>query len=190
MDHSARRTDRRLDDPVSIARRDPARLSDLRSRDWLYQPPDDALDRLTWLAAKTLDTPIALLTLVDRDRDFYASKFGPWPADGAREFAGSTFCQLTLTMDEPLLVDDALTSPILRDLDVVREGHIESFAGVPLKSTAGHHVGCFCVAHRAPRTWSDAAVAILSKLGEAALHELHRMTALRTAHSTAADRRS
>ena len=181
--------ERRSEESVSRARTDPGRLADLRSRGWLDRPTDAALDGLTRVAATALRAPIALLTLVDSDRDFYASAFGSWPPDGAREFAGTTFCQLTLTMSEPLAVVDALTSPVLRDLDVVRDGHIESFLGVPLISTAGHHVGCLCVANRAPHTWSPHESAVLVALGAAALLALQRKTELEAAQAAVEEER-
>ena len=115
---AARRGERPADrrTPAAVTR-DPARLAALRATRLLDSPAEHAFDRITKLAARVLNAPVALISLVDADRQFFKSSVGldePWHS--ARETPLShSFCRHTLQTREPLVVEDARSHPLVRD---------------------------------------------------------------------------
>src|SRR5918997_1608571 len=88
---------------------DPARLAALRDSALLDSPPDEAFDRLTRLVTKVLHVPVALVSLVADDHQYFKSCVGPpelW-ATGRRTALTHSFCQHVVASGEPLVVDDA-----------------------------------------------------------------------------------
>ena len=106
-------------DPIA----DPERLAALREVDLLDTPPEEAFDRLTCLAARLLDARVALIALVDRDRQFFKSCVGdvpePWRAQRETPLAFS-FCQHVVATGEPFLVEDARDHPLVQDSPLLR----------------------------------------------------------------------
>src|SRR5215212_3173672 len=96
---------------------DPSRLAALRDTKLLDSRATPAFDRLARLASRFLHTPVALVTLVDADRQFLKSCLGlPEPWASRRETPLShSFCQHVVARREPLLVSDAREHPELRD---------------------------------------------------------------------------
>src|SRR4051794_28228610 len=87
--------------------RDPGRLAALRATGLLDSPPEDACDRLTKPAARALTAPVALISLVDEDRQFFKSSVGldePWRSARQTPLSHS-FCRHTLHSREPLVVE-------------------------------------------------------------------------------------
>src|ERR671914_2989559 len=103
--------------PPGARLNDPRRLDALRTSGLLDTPSEEAFDRLTRLVTRLLDVPVALVTLVDGDRQFFKSCVGlpePWAARRETPLSHS-FCQYTVTTGEPLVIDDAREHPELRD---------------------------------------------------------------------------
>jgi GAF domain-containing protein len=171
---------------VAPAVTSPGRLAALRRLAVLDGPPHTTFDRLTRLAAELLETPIALLTLVDADRQFFLSSSGlPEPIHSARETAlDYSICQYAIGSRRPLIVSDARADPVLRGNRAVTELGVAAYAGVPLITGDGHAVGTLCVIDFVPRDWTDDRLAILARLAditmdEIRLHFLERVTARR-----------
>jgi signal transduction histidine kinase len=168
---------------------DPARLAALRETALLDSPAEGAFDRLTRLAARLLRAPIALVSLVDVDRQFFKSCVGlPTAVAAARETPLShSFCQHAVERAQPLIIEDARVSPLvfenlaLRDLDVV------AYAGIPLRTAEGFVLGSFCVIDHVPRRWSVDDVSTLSDLAAAVMTEIELRTALREAEAARAE---
>ena len=93
--------------------RNPDRLDALRALGLLDTPAEEAFDRLARLAARLLHTPVALVSLVDENRQFFKSCFGlPEPWASWRETPLShSFCQHVVTSNEPLVISDARIHP-------------------------------------------------------------------------------
>ena len=159
---------------------DPARLAALRRRalpDAVYS--EAAFDRLTRLASRALSAPIALVSLVEADRQVLAGRFGlpePW-ATWRHTPLSYSFCQYVVSSGEPLLVVDARTHPVLRDNRAVTELGVAAYAGVPLISSEGHVLGAFCGLDTRPRQWTADEVATLHDLAALAMAELDRRAA-------------
>src|SRR5687768_15756044 len=97
---------------------DDKRLQSLRLLRLLDSPADPAFDRLAELAATILDVPVALVTLVDADRQYFKSQIGlpePWLTTRQTPLSHS-FCQHTVALSpQPLVINDARTHPLVYD---------------------------------------------------------------------------
>ena len=136
--------------------RDPKRLAALRALGLLDTPAEAAFDRLAQLAARLLQAPIALVSLVDEDRQFFKSCLGlPEPWASWRETPLShSFCQHVVATRAPLIIGDARTHPEFRDNLAIRDLGAVAYLGIPLTLPNGHTVGSFCVLDSVPRTWT------------------------------------
>jgi GAF domain-containing protein len=140
----------------------------------LYRPPSDRFDRLTRLAANLLATPVALLTLVDSDREFFVSSFGlDDEARSTREApADRSLCGRVIATGRPVIVTDLQADPDLKDHPAVKEHNIRAFAAMPLVSSDRWPVGTLCVLDFVPRDWSDDQLANLDMLATICMDEI------------------
>jgi len=184
---------RRLPRPgrLSVARAvaDPDRLAALDAIALLDTPAEGAFDRLTRLASRLLRAPVALVSLVAGDRQFFKSCIGlaePWAS--ARETPLShSFCQHAVERREPLLIRDARDHPLVRDNPAIQDLGVIAYAGIPLAMADGHVLGSFCVIDHEPRRWTVDEVATLRDLAAAAVTELELRAALRLAEAARAE---
>ena len=170
--------------------RDPARLAALRESALLDSPPDEAFDRLTRLVTRLLHVPVALVSLVAEDHQYFKSTVGPpelW-ASGRRTALTHSFCQHVVATGEPLVVGDARRHPLVRDNLAVTELNVIAYAGVPLRTSAGFALGAFCAIDGRPRAWRDEEVGVLRDLAAAATSEMELLAAARRARSDAQER--
>ncbi len=154
--------------------RDPWRLVVLRSTGLLDQVREPSFDRLTRLTARVLKCPVALVSLVDIDRQFFTSSYG-LPQDWAerRETPLShSFCQYVVESACPLVVTDARVHPLLKNNAAVADLGVVAYLGVPLRATDGEVLGSFCVIDTKPRAWTDDDLEILNDLAESASTEI------------------
>jgi GAF domain-containing protein len=156
------------------------RLAALERTQLLDSPPEEPFDRLTRLASRLLRTPVALVSLVDRDRQFFKSAVGLQEPYSTRRETPLThsFCKHVVAMHEPLVIGDARKDPNYRDNPAVRELNIIAYAGVPL-TISGFALGAFCVIDNQPRAWSYEDVQTLKDLSECAMREIELNTRLR-----------
>lgn len=171
-----------LASPTIIA--DPARLAALRATGLLDSPPDAALDRLTRLTTRLLGVPVALVTLVDRDRQYFASAAGLTGelAERRETPLSHSFCQHVVAQARPLVVTDRREHPLLADLPQYPDQGIVAYAGMPLVTSDGRALGSFCAVDDVPRQWTEDELALLRDLAQAAMTEIelrHLTRALR-----------
>ena len=154
--------------------RDRDRLAALRRLVLLDTPATEAFDRLVRLAARVLECPIALLSLIDADRQFFKASFGlPEDLATARQTPLThSICQYAVAREDRLVVCDAMVEHWLDDNLAVREFGIRAYAGVPLMSTDGHAIGTLCVADFVPREWTAGQIANLEDLASATVREI------------------
>ncbi|MGA0605377.1 GAF domain-containing sensor histidine kinase [Phenylobacterium sp. VNQ135] len=128
---------------------EPARLQALREYGVLDTPPEAAFDRITELAAELFDAPIALVSLVDADRQWFKSAIGLPVSETPRAYA---FCDHTIRTDEVMVVPDATADDRFRDNPLVLDDPlIRFYAGAPLTLPSGLRIGSLCVIDRQPR---------------------------------------
>lgn len=151
------------------------RLASLRALQILDSSPDPRFDRLTGLASELLGVPIALVSLVDENRQWFKSKVGLEAQETPRDQA---FCAHAILGEDPLVVADATEDPRFQDNPMVQgDPKIRFYAGVPLHSASSHSIGTLCVIDHKPKELSDRELRILKDLAAIATDELelHRI---------------
>lgn len=164
------------------------RLAAVHRSGLLDTPEEEPFDRFTRLATRIFKTPVALVSIVDADRQFFKSAMGlaePWHSRRETPLSHS-FCKHAVAMEEPLVIADARKDPIYRDNPAVRDLKIVAYAGVPLM-VSGHALGAFCVIDHEPHPWSYDEVQVLRDLAGCVIHEIDLRTQLREAQARLRD---
>ena len=158
-----------------IPENDAARLADLRRHGLLDTGADPAFDDLATIAADVFEMPIALVSLVDRERQWLKSKVGLGVDETPR---APSFCGHTICGDAPLVVPDAWLDPRFHDNPlVVGQPGIRFYAGAPVVSAAGFALGTLCLIDTKPRAFGEAEVRRLTLLARQVSRQadLHRI---------------
>ncbi|MEM9166461.1 MAG: PAS domain-containing protein [Planctomycetota bacterium] len=139
-----------------------ARLEALRALRVLDTEPEEVFDEITALAADLMQTPVAVVSLVDSQRQWFKSCFGLDASETSRDHA---FCAHAILDTEPTLIEDASADPRTADNPLVTgEPGIRFYVGVPLRLSCGEVVGTLCVIGFEPRSADPAAVERLQGL--------------------------
>ncbi|GIE03782.1 PAS domain S-box protein [Paractinoplanes durhamensis] len=156
------------------------RLSVLRATSLLAAGQVPSLDRLTGLAARLVGARVAMVTLIDADRQKFVSACGLPPALDERRESPLTYsiCRYVVEDDAPLIVPDTGADERLRDNPAVTVLGAAAYTGFPLRAPDGHVLGSFCVIDDKVRDWTTDELATVSDLAAAAESEI----ALRLAH--------
>ncbi len=150
------------------------RLAALRTLNLLHTPAEPSFDRLTRLACRILQTPIASISLLDEDCEFLKSQVGfdePWASQRQLPLDYS-YGQHVVAASSPLVIGDARQHPLVSDNRLTLELGIAAFAGVPLALPDGVVIGCLGVFDRQPRGWSDDDLAALTDLATSVISEI------------------
>ena len=140
------------------------RIIDLRALEILDTPADERFDRITRIAQRLFDVPIALVSLVDEDRQWFKSRLGLDAAETPREVS---FCAHAILDDRILLVPDAKSDERFKDNPLVTgDPRIRFYAGAPIDSPSGSKVGTLCVIDRKPRDLTPEDLAALRDLAD------------------------
>jgi diguanylate cyclase (GGDEF)-like protein len=130
---------------------DDARVASLRAMTLLSTPREADLDRLTRLAGKLFGTEIALITLIDRDRQWFKSRVGLDLAETPRDIS---FCGHAIDSRDTFVVSDTAADSRFYDNPLVTGGpKIRFYAGEPLRNEAGFPVGTLCIMAKEPRAF-------------------------------------
>lgn len=147
-----------------------ARLAALRRYRILDTDPEQRFDDLTLLASHICGTPIALITLIDADRQWFKSRVGITVQETARNVA---FCNDAIRQPDLYVVPDATRDERYRSNPFVTgEPNIRFYAGAPLLTPDGHALGTLCVIDRRPRTLTPDQSAALEALRRQAQSQL------------------
>lgn len=139
------------------------RLAALRKLGLLDTPAEQRFDWLVEFASTQLDMPIAVVSLVDDQRQWFKARVGLQASETPRHIS---FCAHAIASDDIFIVEDARADARFADNPLVTGGpHIRFYAGAPLKAPDGHRVGTLCVIDTRPR--------------KLAAHELEALEALR-----------
>lgn len=147
-----------------------ARLETLARYQILDTAAEAAYDNLTQLAAQICGTPIALISLLDHDRQWFKSRVGLTVSETPRVIA---FCDHTILQPEPLVVQDALlderfaTNPL-----VTGDPNIRFYAGIPLTTPDHYRIGTLCVIDRVSRQLSSEQMQALQVLSHQVVNQL------------------
>ena len=169
--HANRRA--RIDD-VAKALAEPGRLAALHTSALLDSPREEPFDRLARLAARVVNAPVALVSAVDRDRQFFKSCLGlpePWNTQRQTPLSHS-FCQHVVAAREPVIVADARKDERLLDNLAIRDLGVIAYLGVPLITREGHAIGTLCVIDHQPRIWTNDEISLVKDVAAAVVTEI------------------
>jgi sigma-B regulation protein RsbU (phosphoserine phosphatase) len=153
-----------------IPKDDTERLTALHSLGLLDTPAEERFDRITRLLSLVLRVPMAYISLVDADRQWFKSSCGLTATETPRDVS---FCGHAILADEPMVIRDALEDERFADNPLVTaEPHIRFYAGHPLTGPGGYNVGTLCVADHRPRTLSELELETLREMARFVEREL------------------
>lgn len=154
-----------------------SRLAALRAQQLLDSMPEQMFDDIVRVASNVCGTPIALISLVDEDRQWFKAKVGLQASETPRDQA---FCaHAILEPDKPLVVPDATQDPRFAANPLVTGSpDIRLYAGAPIVSQSGHALGTVCVIDHQPRELTQQQIDSLQALSRQVSHliELRRVT--------------
>lgn len=159
---------------ATAATRDPERLEALNASGLLDAATSPSFDRHARLAAQVLNTPMAMIALVDTNRQFFVSSLGlpePWASQRESPLSHS-FCQFVIARRATLAVSDAREHELLRDSPAIRDIGVIAYAGIPLINADDHALGTLCVIDRQPRHWTTHQVSLLTDLAASVVTEI------------------
>lgn len=157
-------------DKPNIPAEESCRMETLRSLGILDTLPEERFDRLTRMAKRIFDVPIALVSIVDENRQWFKSCMGLSVSETPRDIS---FCGHSILGHDIFLVPDASEDPRFADNPLVtEEPHIRFYAGCPLKAYNGQRMGTLCIIDRKPRHLSQEELETLSDLASMAEQEL------------------
>tara|TARA_R110002110_G_scaffold61225_3_gene172040 strand:+ start:12237 stop:13202 length:966 start_codon:yes stop_codon:yes gene_type:complete len=158
---------------AAIPDNDSARLETLRSLNILDSKPEERFDRLTRLAKHVFDVPIALVSLVDTDRQWFKSRQGLDATETPRDIS---FCGHAINGDGALVVEDTLLDPRFADNPLVIGGPgIRFYAGYPIRYLDGSVLGTVCIIDHKARQFGSRELLILRDLATLVEHEMQAM---------------
>ncbi len=155
--------------PASSPPDETARLAALHAYRVLDTLPEQALDDLAALAAQICEAPMALISLVDADREWFKSRIGLDVGETSR--AGSSFAH-SLPHTGLFVVPDAAADSRFADNTLVRGHAVRFYAGTPLVTVDGHVLGALAVLDRVPRQLTAAQEGALGALGRQVMSQL------------------
>lgn len=143
------------------------RFSAIHQSGLLDTEAEEEFDRITHLAARLLDVPIVLISLVDENRQFFKSQCGlPEQLAVGRETPHThSFCQHVQVTGAPLIVEDAREHPLVHNNLAIPDLGVIAYAGVPIWLGEGV-LGSFCAIDSQPREWQERELAILQSLAD------------------------
>ncbi len=146
------------------------RLQALRNYDILDTPPEIAFERLVSLAARLFNVPIALVSLIDTDRQWLKSCFGMDTRETSRELS---FCAHTILSEQVMVVPDARADLRFADNPTVTGASgIRFYAGAPLQTPSGHNLGSFCLVDTVPHQFTQEQQSMLEDMAAIVVDEL------------------
>ncbi len=152
-----------------------ARLEALHRYDVLDTEPEEAFERITRLARTVLGMPIVLVSLIDKERQWFKSRQGLGLMQTPRHIS---FCNYTIRDSEPLIVPDARADPRFADIPlVVDPPHVRFYIGVPLRTRDGYNIGALCAMDTRVRELSADQIAVMQDLARLVIDEMELRTA-------------
>jgi len=166
-----------------IPQNETQRLAALCALDVLDTPTEERFDRYTRIAQRHFGVPIALVSLVDTDRQWFKSRQGLGASETPREIS---FCGHAILSEDIFYIPDTLQDPRFADNPLVTsEPKIRFYAGAPLHAPNGQRIGTLCIIDDKPREFPTGELSILRDLADAVEAELNRTKLLAAAKDAA-----
>ena len=146
------------------------RLVALRAQKILDTPPEAAFDRIAALAARLFGVPMALISFVDDERQWFKAAHGIEICQTSREIS---FCSYAIEQNEVMVVPDATLDPrFARNPLVLGAPNVRFYAGAPIVGRDGLALGSLCILDSAPRDFGENERRTLSDLAAIVVDEL------------------
>lgn len=124
--------------------------------------PEPEFDEITLLASEICQAPIALVSLIDGERQWFKSKKGISQTYGPRE---ASFCQHVINLGRTMMVENTETDPRFKNNPyVLSDPRVRFYAGAPLITSKGHGIGTLCVLDQRPRKLTSSQLTALESL--------------------------
>ena len=144
------------------------RIKALQSYKILNTLPEGFFNNLAHIIAKTFDTPIALISLVDKEQVFFKANVGMPGVEYVDR--GVSLCSLAILEDMPTIFKDASKEPCLINNPLVAgEFGLQFYAGAPIRTPDGYNIGTVCVVDKKPRSFSDKEQELLVQFSQSAM---------------------
>jgi GAF domain-containing protein len=160
---------------------DPARLAALERLDLIEGRPWAGFDRYTAEAAEQLDAPVALVSLVDSQRQYFPSRHAedePFKSIAETPLSYS-FCKHAVESHSPLVIDNTREEPLVAENPSIDEYGVLAYAGAPIITRDAQPLGTLCVMDHRPRTWTPEQVQLLIDLAAAVAAEIELRAEMR-----------
>lgn len=149
---------------------EPQRVAELVSYDVLDTDTETLFDELTQLASQICETPIALISLVDPDRQWFKSRVGLDATETSRSIA---FCSHAILQREVFEINNAKEDPRFHDNPLVTgDPNIRFYAGAPLVTPSGHAIGTLCTISDKPKALTESQKEALTTLSHSVIAHL------------------
>lgn len=146
------------------------KIANIQSLDLFYTPLEERFERITRLARRALQIPVAAITLFNDEKQWFKSVAGWVVSETPRE---ATICKYTLQQQDPLIIADTRADPRTADSPLVKSApYFRAYAGFRLADENGSAAGTFCVLDTKPRVFSEADKQTLVDLGSMTQREL------------------
>lgn len=163
--------------PIPMPENEPERIANLQEYEILDSPPEKAFDNITFLAALVCDTPIALVSLVDTDRQWFKSKVGVKASETPRDIS---MCTHAIMNPELFIVRDTKKDPrFVKSPLVTKSPKIRFYAGAPIISPEKHILGTLCVMDHVPRVLTPEQTEALRALSQQVMMQIEMRRELR-----------
>lgn len=157
-------------EPAAIPSNEAERILALRNYEILDTPSQAVFDDYTWLASHICQTPVALISLVDHQRQWFKSRVGLTAQETSRD---SSFCAHAILQNQVFEIPDTLEDRRFRENPLVKgEPFIRFYAGAPLTSAEGYHIGTLCVIDQKPHKLSDEQKKALQRLSRQVIQQM------------------
>ena len=155
-----------------VPKSEAARLAALKALEVLDSPAEQSFDDIVHLAVKMFDVPVALISFVDADRQWFKARLGIEEKEMERSIA---FCAHTIMGGAVCLIPDAREDIRFKDNPLVaKDQGFRFYAGAPLTTSEGHRIGSLCIMDRIPRNDIDEEQKLcLKKLAALVMDQLH-----------------
>jgi len=153
------------------------RLMELARYEVLDSAREEVFERVTRLAARLLNMPMAAINFIDIDRHWGKAATGFEPGEAPRS---ASFCAWTILSDQPTIIPDMVRDQRFADHPAVTDQpHLRTYAGAPLRTAIGNRIGTLCVMGTEARTYTPEDIQALQDLAAAAMTELDLRLQLR-----------
>lgn len=149
---------------------DKERVAALRQMLILDTPPEERFDKVVQFAAQEFDVPIALISLLDENRQWFKASVGVDICETGRDIS---FCGHVILQPDLFVINDARSDERFADNPLVTTPpHVIFYAGAPLRMPSGFVIGTLCIIDHEPRTLDATEMAIFTSLRDLLLEEL------------------